>query len=172
MTVVLLLLIAIVAIVVSNIVFSQAIRRAIDADPTKGRNALNFTPAGILDLLEEGRFDEAVDVYSKFTGVDRFTAQEAIERLQHGGLTGAEWVEILDELRAGRKINALKLYRQISNVNLREAKETIDELEREQQAGRDPQRLTRINHRPAQNDPSIPEQYVGEPTQQRRNARM
>lgn len=37
--------------------------------------------AGVQDLIAEGRLDEAIDVYAKFMGVDKFTAREAIEAM-------------------------------------------------------------------------------------------
>jgi hypothetical protein len=42
------------------------------------------TDAGIHDLLEEGRDDEAVDLYRRFAGVDEYTARAAIERMKRG----------------------------------------------------------------------------------------
>jgi len=37
---------------------------------------------GIRDLLEEGRDEEAVDVYRKFAGVDEYTARAEVERIK------------------------------------------------------------------------------------------
>jgi len=37
---------------------------------------------GIRDLLEEGRDDEAVEVYRKFAGVDGYTARAAVEQIK------------------------------------------------------------------------------------------
>lgn len=37
---------------------------------------------GIRDLLEDGREDEAVDVYRKFAGVDEYTARDAVARIK------------------------------------------------------------------------------------------
>jgi hypothetical protein len=38
--------------------------------------------AGIRDLVEEGRLDEAVEVYRKFAGVDEYTARDAVEQIR------------------------------------------------------------------------------------------
>jgi|GEM_PF-3781323 len=38
--------------------------------------------AGIRDLISEGKIDEAIDTYQKFAGVDKFSAQDAIQQLQ------------------------------------------------------------------------------------------
>jgi len=37
---------------------------------------------GIRDLLEEGRDDEAIDIYQKFAGVDEYTARAMVERIK------------------------------------------------------------------------------------------
>jgi len=47
-----------------------------------------FTPkldaTGVRHLLEEGREDEAVDLYRKFAGVDEYTARDAVEQIKKG----------------------------------------------------------------------------------------
>lgn len=43
---------------------------------------LELDAPGIRDLLEEGREDEAVEVYQKFAGVDEYSARDAVERIK------------------------------------------------------------------------------------------
>lgn len=38
--------------------------------------------SGIRDLLEEGRDEEAVEVYQKFAGVDEYTARDMVEKIK------------------------------------------------------------------------------------------
>jgi hypothetical protein len=38
--------------------------------------------AGIRDLIQEGRLDEAAEIYRQFAGVDEYTARAAVETLQ------------------------------------------------------------------------------------------
>jgi hypothetical protein len=38
--------------------------------------------AGIRDMLDEGRKAEAIEIYQKFTGVDQYTAQAAVEQIE------------------------------------------------------------------------------------------
>jgi hypothetical protein len=38
--------------------------------------------SGIRDLLDEGRDDEAVEVYQKFAGVDEFTARDMVDKIK------------------------------------------------------------------------------------------
>jgi ribosomal protein L7/L12 len=39
---------------------------------------------GVCDLLDEGRDDEAVDLYRRFAGVDEYTARTAVDRMKRG----------------------------------------------------------------------------------------
>lgn len=43
---------------------------------------LELDAPGIRDLLEEGRDDEAIEVYQKFAGVDEYSARDAVERIK------------------------------------------------------------------------------------------
>ena len=43
---------------------------------------LELDAPGIRDLLEEGREDEAIEVYQKFAGVDEYSARDAVERIK------------------------------------------------------------------------------------------
>lgn len=42
-----------------------------------------YTAPGVKDLLDEGRDDEAVDIYQKFTGINEYTAQAMVERIKN-----------------------------------------------------------------------------------------
>ena len=41
-----------------------------------------MSDAGIRDLIAQGKIEEAVNIYRKFAGVDQFTAQEIISKIQ------------------------------------------------------------------------------------------
>jgi ribosomal protein L7/L12 len=43
---------------------------------------LRLQDSGIRDLIQEGRLDEAVEVYRKFAGVDEYTARDAVEQIK------------------------------------------------------------------------------------------
>ena len=40
------------------------------------------TAAGVRDLLDEGRKDEAVELYARFAGVDQYTARDAVDEIE------------------------------------------------------------------------------------------
>ena len=111
----------------------------IEGDEKKKRSAAeSFSDAGIRDLLREDRFDEAVELYAKFAGVDEYTAREAVEDIaREARLESDDEVQrldvdmfaILDLLRAGKKIEAIKRYQQSTGVGLKEAKDAVEALE-------------------------------------------
>jgi hypothetical protein len=48
----------------------------------KKRPVNDLSADGVRDLIEEGKLDEAVDLYRRFAGVDQYTAQDAVEKLR------------------------------------------------------------------------------------------
>jgi ribosomal protein L7/L12 len=97
--------------------------------------------AGVRDLLDEGRKDEAIDLYAKFAGVDQYTARDAVEQIEREmrlgdeakdteGLTAQDRDEIRQLLERGSKIEAIKIYRDKTGLGLKESKDVIDEMER------------------------------------------
>ena len=57
---------------------------AIKSVQKRSLEVLNMTHNGIERLIEEGRIDEAVDVYRTVTGIDEYAARDAIARLREG----------------------------------------------------------------------------------------
>lgn len=47
----------------------------------KKKAAYDAQDAGIRDLIQDGRLDEAVEIYQKFAGVDAYTARDAIDEI-------------------------------------------------------------------------------------------
>lgn len=97
--------------------------------------------AGVRDLLEEGRKDEAIDLYARFAGVDQYTAKDAVEQIEQemrlgddapdsDGLTPQDWEDIRQLVEQGNKIGAIKIYHDKTGLGLKESKDVIDELER------------------------------------------
>jgi ribosomal protein L7/L12 len=112
-------------------------------EATKKRRRIPDTDsaAGVRDLLEEGRKDEAIELYAKFAGVDQYTAEDAVEQIEREmrlgddtkdaeGLTASDRDEIHQLLERGNKIEAIKIYRDRTGLGLKESKDVIDEMER------------------------------------------
>ena len=47
----------------------------------KKKAAYDAQDAGIRDLIQEGRLDEAIEIYQKFAGVDACTARDAVNEI-------------------------------------------------------------------------------------------
>jgi ribosomal protein L7/L12 len=61
----------------------EAWQRNPDSFAEKKKRPVNDLSAdGVRDLIEEGKLDEAVDLYRRFAGVDQYTAQDAVEKLR------------------------------------------------------------------------------------------
>jgi ribosomal protein L7/L12 len=102
----------------------------------KKRAAYDTMDAGIRDMIQEGRIDEAIEVYQKFAGVDEYTAIDAVAEIEHELRQGesAEVGDIDDRIRnlvdEGKKIEAIKLYREMTGLGLKEAKDAVEQLGR------------------------------------------
>lgn len=48
----------------------------------KKRSTYDSQDAGVRDLIQDGRLDEAVEVYQRFAGVDEYTARDAVAELE------------------------------------------------------------------------------------------
>jgi len=99
--------------------------------------------AGVRDLIQEGRIDEAIEVYRKFAGVDEYTAKDAVWKIEQDMKTESSEARLADDaiepaadpyilslLAAGNKIEAIKAYREQTGLGLKEAKDAIDQIER------------------------------------------
>jgi len=102
----------------------------------KKRAAYDTMDAGIRDMIQEGRIDEAIEVYQKFAGVDEYTAMDAIAEIEHDIRQGedSEAPDIDEHVRnlvdEGKKIEAIKLYRQTTGLGLKEAKDAVEAVVR------------------------------------------
>jgi ribosomal protein L7/L12 len=107
----------------------------------KRRAALSLEgAAGVRDLLNEGRKDEAIELYARFAGVDQYTAQDAVDEIERAmrledappepGLAAADEAELRDLLARGNKIAAVRLYHEKTGAGLKEAKDAVEAMER------------------------------------------
>jgi len=105
-------------------------------DAKKGKRGIsgNTDGAGVRDLLLEGRFDAAVDLYAAFMGVDEFTARDAVEAMQgdldaEANLSDDNFDNIRHLLARGNKIEAIKQYKELTGSGLADAKRAVEEME-------------------------------------------
>lgn len=103
--------------------------------PMKNKRALPDveTGAGLRDLITAGRMDEAVQVYAQFMGVDQFTAQDSVERLQQvmvaeGAIGDDQMLRIQRLVDEDETAEALVEYQRLTGADLDTAEAVIDSL--------------------------------------------
>ncbi|MEZ4669301.1 MAG: ribosomal protein L7/L12 [Anaerolineae bacterium] len=106
------------------------------ASTKKKQSSYDAQDAGIRDLVEAGKIDEAVDVYRKFAGVDEYTARDAVTEIERQVRLGeapptVNKAELLRLAREGNMILAVKMYREATGTGLKEALDAVEALKRE-----------------------------------------
>jgi ribosomal protein L7/L12 len=89
----------------------------------------NTSDAGIRDLLAQGKEDEALHIYQRFTGADLFTAKKAIAQISHELKLGAARQEVEQRLRLGDKAGAIEAYQSVTGATLKDALEIVETME-------------------------------------------
>lgn len=77
-----LIAVVLVVIIARGAAHRPAVVASSESDKKKRQKPSVDTAAGIRDLLNEGRKDEAIELYAKFAGVDQYTAQDAVEAIE------------------------------------------------------------------------------------------
>lgn len=99
----------------------------------KSRHNMPEPGAGVRDLLAAGDVDGAVKLYAQFTGVDQFTARDAIRTLQHEIQLEEMEEDLRRLLRLGDKAAAIEAYQRATDADLAEALDAIETLELKQE---------------------------------------
>jgi len=115
--------------------FSVIITRFFDSQRGKNKNKKGKsgelpTDAGIRDLLIENRIDEAIELYRRFTGVDMYTAQIAVEDMLREIRLGILKKEYKKILRKQGKAAAIEAYQTQTGADLAEALTYIEAIEK------------------------------------------
>jgi len=128
------LLLVLAAVILGSIIAIAYIIWRNRAANAKGKPMRRKLPAdaGVRNLLLEGRLDEAVQVYRRFTGIDEFTARMEVMQLQRElRLTGEVGTKITDLLREGKKAAAIEHYQQMYGTSLQDALEAVESIEKQ-----------------------------------------
>jgi hypothetical protein len=109
------------------IVAAYTLGRRIGHNKTKHKMGELPSDAGIRDMLFEGRIDDAIEAYRQFTGVDEFTAKQAIDDMQRElHLTDEIQQEVKRLMKAGNKAGAIEAYQTATGATLAEALEYVE----------------------------------------------
>jgi ribosomal protein L7/L12 len=104
---------------------------------SKQRTVEGFSADGLRDLLNEGKFEDAVTTYKNFAGVDYFTARNFIEQMQRQ-LKPETWTlppghpifdrDVQQAVSLGQYDEAVKLYKLITKVDEVTARDAVEVL--------------------------------------------
>lgn len=106
-------------------------RRGQMPDKERRPSASAHDDAGIRDLIASQQYDQAVEIYAAFTGVDTFTAKQAVEDIARTMRLSQVHDSVLQRLEAGDKAGAVEAYQDITGADLAEALAYVDSLESE-----------------------------------------
>ncbi|MEO1162380.1 MAG: hypothetical protein AAFV98_01230 [Chloroflexota bacterium] len=116
------------AIVVGRFFYSLSEKRA---KKRKARKSGQLpADAGVRDLIAEGKLDQARDLYQQFTGVDMFTAQEAVEEMAREFRLTMIDDEVLMTLSNKGKAAAIQRYQEDTDADFDAALKHIEQLEK------------------------------------------
>lgn len=100
-----------------------------EQDAKKAKSGDLPSDAGVRDLITEGRFDEAEELYRRFTGVDQFTAREAIAEIERDQHTVEIENQVRDRLVADDKAGAIEAYQALTGADLAQALAYVEGLQ-------------------------------------------
>ncbi|MEM9951319.1 MAG: hypothetical protein AAF846_06960 [Chloroflexota bacterium] len=132
------LILAIILFIALIIGFSILIKNMLEArwyafrKRRKKKPSIDELPldAGIRDLIIQGKVIEAIALYQQFTGVDEFTARDAINDMQREIRLGMMENEVASVLEAQGKAAAIQAYQNITGKNFNDGLTFVEDLER------------------------------------------
>jgi ribosomal protein L7/L12 len=112
------------------VMFVTVIRsRAANREKSKSKEGALPSDAGVRDLINEGQKQAAIDLYRRFTGVDEFTARNAIAEIERElRLSDNQTEQFRQILENKGKAVAIEAYQEATGANLADALEFIESL--------------------------------------------
>jgi hypothetical protein len=110
--------------------FKNAMEGRLNPKQKKSKFGNLPSDAGVRDLLIANKIEEAIDLYQRFTGVDKFTAQRAIEDIEREIRLSTFQHNIEEIFKTQGKAAAIEAYQVSTGSNLSEALAYVEEIER------------------------------------------
>ncbi|MGJ3237415.1 MAG: hypothetical protein ACFE0Q_01790 [Anaerolineae bacterium] len=108
----------------------RALNRSSQEKAKKAKRAQLPDADGLRELIMAEQIDEAVDLYQRFTGVDIFTAREAVQDMSREIRLGTFESDVVYILKAQGKAAAIEAYQAGTGSDLAEALEYVETLEK------------------------------------------
>lgn len=127
------LILAIILLLSMLLAFSIVIKSYFDrrfrGKQKKGKMGNLPSDAGVRELILASKIDEAIDLYKRFTGVDEFTARQAIEDMEREVRLSTFNQDLMYILNEHGKAAAISAYQAGTGSDLEEALTYVEELE-------------------------------------------
>jgi hypothetical protein len=122
----------IIALVLSGVLFALiAMLRAYIQPKSKQKQAELPMDAGLRDLIQEGRIQEATELYRRFTGIDEMAAQNYVRNMAREiRLSDESYQAVKRLLKTEGKAAAIEAYQSQTGVELADALEYVESIER------------------------------------------
>jgi hypothetical protein len=121
-----------IALVLSGVLFifmSILLRYVMPKSKEKGTEMP--IDAGLRDLIGEGRIDEAIEVYRRFTGIDEIAAQNYVHNTAREIRLSDETYRAVERiLKTEGKAAAIEVYQEQAGVSLAEALDYVEKIEK------------------------------------------
>jgi hypothetical protein len=121
-----------IALVLSGVLFTFiAIVRAYIMSKSKQKVGEMPMDAGLRDLISEGRIDEAIEVYRRFTGIDEIAAQNYVHNIAREIRLSDETYQAVSRiLKTEGKAAAIEAYQEQTGVVLADALAYVESIEK------------------------------------------
>jgi hypothetical protein len=121
-----------IALVLSGVLFALiAMLRAYIQPKNKQKQAELPLDAGLRDLIQEGRIQEAIELYRRFTGIDEMAAQNYVRNMAREiRLSDESYQTVKHLLKTEGKAAAIEAYQSQTGVALADALEYVETIER------------------------------------------
>jgi ribosomal protein L7/L12 len=122
----------IIALVLSGVLFALiAMLRAYIQPKSKQKQAELPMDAGLRDLIQEGRIQEATELYRRFTGIDEMAAQNYVRNMAREiRLSDESYQTVKHLLKTEGKAAAIEAYQSQTGVALADALEYVETIEK------------------------------------------
>lgn len=124
-----LLVLALIGLVVMVITFMRS--QNVNKGQSKLKKGALPSDAGVRELVLKGQKQEAIILYQRFTGVDEFTARDAVDEIERElRLSDSQRDKFRDILESEGKASAIENFQAETGANLADALEFVESLEK------------------------------------------
>lgn len=119
-----------IALVLSGVLFAFFAMLRFYLSP-KAKDGAKLSDAGIRDLIIEGRLEEAIEIYQRFTGIDEIAARKYVEDMAREIRLSDETYQAVSRiLKTEGKAAAIEAYQEQTGEVLADALAYVEAIEK------------------------------------------